>query len=634
MIFSYNWLQKYFAEPLPKAEDLAEKITFHSSEIEEIVTTNKGVVFDIKVLPDKSAWLMSHRGMAKELSVILDIPLSDDPFSALAKLESSDKITISREGDTCDFYSAALIEGVEVGPSPDWLKEELELIGQRSINNIVDATNFVMFALGQPLHAFSANKLSENDGVYSVGVRPAKDGEEIIALTGETYQLSSTDAVIVDGQTDVPIGIAGVKGGMVAGVDKDTTTVLLESAHFERKAVRNTAKRLKLPTDASKRYENGISVAVAPIALHQTINLILAVAGGKLVGQNSSGQARVEREPVSCSLKKLNSVLGLSLKMDEVTDIIKRFGYRYEEEGSQITVYPPFERDDLVIEEDLIEEVGRIYGLHHVASIVPDKSSVSEYNPRHYYAERIRDILVSLGFSEVYTSSFRSTDEVKLENALASDKGCLRSSLVKNLEEARTLNVFNKDVLGILAVKIFEIGTVFNNETEEFRVALAVQSGVNYKDKVDVPLLEEAQVALVNEFGELPEFIYNENGVIEFSLEKLLAVLPPVEKYSSVDSVQKINYKSFSNYPAISRDIAMWVNEGVDARQVMSVLEESAGPLCVLITHVDTFSKEGRTSLAFRLVFQSFERTLTDGEVQGFMDDVYKNVEKQGWETR
>lgn len=634
MIFSYNWLQKFFDGDLPQPEELGEKITFHSSEIEEIVIGPKGTVLDIKVLPDKSAWLMSHRGMAKEISAILGRSLKKDLFREEVNIEQSNKINIKLEGETCDFYSAALIEGVKVGPSPTWLKEELELIGQRSINNIVDATNYVMFELGQPLHAFAADKLSQNDGKYAIGVRQARAKEKIITLTGEEYELSETDAVIVDGGLDKPIGIAGVKGGKIAAVDSTTTTILLESAHFDRKAVRNTAKTLKLQTDASKRYENGICIQVAPIALTRAIELIIEVAGGKLVATDSSGEFKVEREKVTCSLSKLNSVLGVALKMEEVVKIVERFGYEYEVKGGDISVKPPFERDDLVIAEDLIEEIGRIYGLHHVKSIVPTSYPLSEYNARHYYAEKVRSALVDLGFSEVYTSSFRKTDEVKLENALASDKGYLRSSLVKNLEEALTLNIYNRDILGLPAIKIFEIGTVFSKSEEEFRVALAAQSGTVYKAKQDAPLLEEALVALSEIFGLAPEMIYNQNGVMEFSLEKILPKLPEVTEYSQVEPLPKINYKTFSIYPAISRDIAMWVSEGVEVKDINEILKSTAGPLCVLITHLDTFTKEERTSHAFRLVFQSDEKTLTDVEVQGFMDDVYKMVEKQGWEAR
>ena len=630
MKFSYNWLGSLLEKPMPPVAELGDLITFHSAEIEELITVEGDTVLDVKVLPDKSAWLMSHRGMAKEIAVITKNTLKADPFLSPVTLGEDSGIKIELKSTTCDFYSAALISGVKVGPSPVWLKEKLVAIGQRSINNIVDATNYVMFELGQPLHAFDADKLQ---GRHIV-VRNAKAGEKITTLTGEEYELTPADALIVDGVSDAPVGIAGIKGGKVAAVDALTTNILLESAHFDRFAVRKTAKALKLQTDASKRYENGIVRAVAPIALNRVIALILEVAGGTAEVVTAVGDGSVERLPVTVRLAEINSLLGVTLSMSDVEDILNRFGYVYTAEADDFTVTPPFERDDLVIAEDIVEEIGRIYGLGHIVSVPPTVGAVAEINVRHYYSEKIRESLMNLGFSEVYTSSFRNKDIVKLENALATDKGYLRSSLVENLREARTLNVSHRDLLGLSAVKIFEIGTVFAEDSEEFRVGLAVQTGTSYKAKVDDSLLEEALAALAVTLGVAPTLISREEGTAEFSLDALLPKLPAVTTYEPTLKSPKITYQGFSLYPAVSRDIAMWVPETVTSESVEEILKANTGPLCVRLSHVDTFSKEGKTSLAFRLVFQSTEKTLTDEEVQGYMDNLYKTVANQGWEAR
>jgi phenylalanyl-tRNA synthetase beta chain len=633
MKFSYNWLQTFLEQPLPPVGELGDLITFHSAEIEELIEVGSDTALDVKVLPDKSAWLMSHRGMAKEIAVITKNTLKTDLFLNPVSIPTDERIKVSLDSSTCDFYSAALITGVKVGPSPEWLKERLATVGQRSINNIVDATNYVMFELGQPLHAFDADKLS-NDSGHHIVVRDAKAGEKITTLTGEEYTLSSNDALIVDGGNNVPVGIAGVKGGAVAAVEAGTTNILLESAHFDRFAVRKTAKTLKLQTDASKRYENGISSAVAPIALTRVIEIILEVAGGATEVVTAIGEAGVERARVTVTLSEINSILGINLIMSDVEDILNRFAYTYITDGDSVTVTPPFERDDLMIPEDLVEEIGRIFGLGHIVSIPPTVGAVTEINVRHYYSEKIRKTLMSLGFSEVYTSSFRNKDVVKLENALATDKGYLRSSLVENLREARTANVPHRDLLGLQAVKIFEIGTVFGVESEEFRVGIAVQAGTSYKAKVDDPPLEKALEALATTLEVTPTLISKAEGIAEFSLDALLPQLPAVSAYETTQELPKISYRPFSPYPAVSRDIAMWVPETVTAQSVEKVLADNAGPLCVRLTHVDTFSKDGKTSLAFRLVFQSHDKTLTDEEVQTHMDTLYKTVENQGWEAR
>ncbi len=630
MKFSYNWLGSLLEKPMPPVAELGDLITFHSAEIEELIAVGGDTVLDVKVLPDKSAWLMSHRGMAKEIAVITKNTLKADPFLNPVTLSKDSGIKIELTSATCDFYSAALITGVKVGASPDWLKERLAAVGQRSINNIVDATNYVMFELGQPLHAFDADKL----GGHNITVRDAKAEEKITTLTGEEYSLQPTDALIVDGTNDVAIGIAGIKGGKVAAVDAATSNIIIESAHFDRFAVRKTAKSLKLQTDASKRYENGICRAVAPIALTRVVELIFEVAGGTTEVVTAVGDGSVERLPVTVRLAEINSLLGVTLSMSDVEDILNRFAYTYTTAGESITVTPPFERDDLVIAEDIVEEIGRIYGLGHIVSVPPTVGAVAEINVRHYYSEKIRETLMTLGFSEVYTSSFRAKDVVKLENALATDKGYLRSSLVENLREARTLNIPHRDLLGLPAVKIFEIGTVFGTESEEFRVAFAVQTGTAYKAKADDPLVDEALAALAAVLGVSITLISKEDGIVEFSLDEMLTHLPKVTAYEKTSLSPKTTYQGFSLYPAVSRDIAMWVPEAVTAESVAALLKAQAGPLCVRVTHVDTFGKDGKMSLAFRLVFQSSEKTLTDSEVQIHMDDLYKTVANQGWEAR
>lgn len=636
MLFSRNWLQTFFEDSLPSAEVLEEKLTFHSSEIEEVTTVGEDTVFDIKILPDKSASLLSHRGVAKEISVICDLPLVSDPFAELpTTLPQTDALVVATKTPTCDYYSAARISGVAVGESPAWLKIALEAIGQRSINNIVDATNYVMFHLGQPLHAFDAGKLAQKDAVHNITVRSARAGEEFTSLTGEVYELTVDDAVITDGNTDGVLALAGVKGGVGSGVDESTTEIILEAAHFNRVATRQTAKRHKLQTDASKRYENGIDKTLAQYGLAAGANLIAQIAGGEVVDMVSVGDSDpTKREAVAVPLTHLNSVLGLSLSKEQVEEIIQRFGYQYTFVDDLLTVTPPFERDDLVIAEDVIEEIGRVYGLEHIVSIPPTPLTVAEYNARHYYADKIRHALIKIGFSEVYTSTFRNQDVVKIENALASDKGYLRSTLAENSKEAIERNILHRDLLGLPAIKIFEIGTVFSADSEEFRVCLGAQSGTSYKAKVDEPLITQALATIAEVLGIAPTLLTHENGVVEFSLDALLTQLPAVTAYEAVEQTEVVRYQPFSVYPSVSRDIAMWVEEGVEVAAVEAALRAAAGPLLVRLTHLDTFTKDDRTSLAFRLVFQSNEKTLDGSEVDALMGVIYNAVVKAGWEAR
>jgi phenylalanyl-tRNA synthetase beta subunit len=466
-------------------------------------------------------------------------------------------------------------------------------------------------------------------------VRQARAGESFTSLTNETYTLTPDDAVIIDGE-DRLLALAGVKGGLHSGITSETTTIILEAAHFDRVAVRQTAARHRLQTDASKRYENGISRAVVPFALQMATELLCSVAGAKIVGGAHAGECTTSRTPVVVHLDRVNSVLGTQLTLAEVTAIVDRFGFSHVSVGNELTITPSFERDDLIIEADFIEEIGRMYGLDKIVSLPPQKQNVVAVNQRHYYADVIRETLCGLGFSEVYTSSFRSKDIVAVQNALASDKGYLRSTLAHNLAEARQRNIPYRDLLGLPVVKIFEIGTVFRTEDEDFEVALTVQTGTEYKAKTDEREWREAIAALERSLRVTLDITEVLPGVVTFSMNTVLAATSPADKYATRREITDTAYVTASLYPPVSRDIAMWVSEGTEVAVVAAKLSAVVPDnLLVRLTHLDTFTNaEGRTSVAFRLVFQSKQKTLDGSEVDALMGAVYDAAAGQGWEVR
>jgi phenylalanyl-tRNA synthetase beta chain len=630
MKISYKELNTFFDNKLPPVEEVIHAFTFHAWEIEDVETRGDDTIMDVKVLPDKSSWALSYRGIAKDLSVVLNIPLSLDPFFlSVSLLPHDEELKVRIDTPACTRYTASRIEGVTVGPSPLWLKEALESVGQRSINNIVDATNYVMFRLGQPLHAFDAGKLAGTE----IGVRFATHGEPITTLSGDEMTLSSDDVVIVDGVSDTPIGIGGVKGGMQATIDSETTTIILESAHFDAVTIRKTAGRLKLRTDASKRFENGIVHEVAPIALKAVTELILDIAGGELCGYVDTGFVKNEVHPVTVYFEKVNRVLGLTLSADQITKIIERFGYAYALEGDRVHITPPFERTDLMIQEDFIEEIGRMHGYDHVEAIVPEPIPVTEINPTFFYTNVIREALTAQCFSEVLTSSFRDHDVVALANAFASDKGYLRSTLGKNMEEVLVKNAHNVDLLGLNEIRAFEIGTIFLKETEELHIVLGVCGANGYKEKVHGPILK-AGMEQVDAVFETPLTWSVENGIAEALLTDAIKEAPVPSSYGPVTHTLTATYAPYSLYPFVSRDIALWVPEGTSAQQIETTIRAHAGALLVRLSLFDEFKKEGRVSYAFRLVFQSFEKTLTDAEIVPPMETVTRALQNQGFEIR
>lgn len=633
----HEWLKEYLGDTTPTPEEVENLLTFHAFEIEGIEKVGDQTVIDVDVLPNRSSDCLCHRGIARELASVLGVSLLHDPLREELTLPSTDKLeaTLS-DTHACRRFGLALVEGVEVGESPQWLRDRLEALGQRSINNVVDATNYVMLSLGQPLHAYDAAKWDVKDGKYIFGVRAAEAGEKITTLTDDEYELTPDVQVIVDGSTDTPAGIAGIKGGKYAEVTNDTTTIILEAANFDPVLTRKASQSLKLQTDASKRFENEPSRELVPYALRATAQLIADIAGGKIEGWHDVYPAQQESVEVVVHPERANALLGLSLEKEMMRDIFVHIGAEVVEAEGNFVVKGPWERTDLLIEEDFIEEVGRIHGYTHVESVVPEATSLREINARHYYSEKVRTVLIAHGFSEVITSSFRKKDEIELLNSLASDKGCMRSSLAKNITEVLDKNIPLLDLLGLKDIRVFEIGTVFKKEdgvAEHVSLALGVRTKPTGSTPNDDAVIKATIEALEGVLGNEVQ-VTLENGVAECDFTKLVAALPEPESYEAFQKEEDVQYVPFSLYPSVSRDIALWTTEGVTADSVEKVLNEEAGELRVRTTLFDEFSKDGRTSYAFRLVFQSNEKTLTDAEVNAVMDRIYSAVRERGWEAR
>jgi phenylalanyl-tRNA synthetase beta chain len=533
--------------------------------------------------------------------------------------------------------------GVTVGPSPQWLQDRLEAIGQRSINNIVDATNYVMFAIGQPIHAYDAELFPQVDGSWRFDVRRAVAGETVSLIPeggkdeDRVVECQGAELLIVDGSSNTPIGLAGVKGGRFAGVHADTRTIIVETAHFHPTLTRKTARRLGIVIDASKRFENEPSRELIPYTQAEVTKLICDIAGGTLEGMVDVYLEEATPTTVSIDPMRVNRHLGLSLSTEDMQHILEMTGAVVTSDGTTLTATNPWERTDLTIEEDYIEEIGRLHGYCHIKAVAPAASPLHEFNTRHFYAERIRDALISEGFSEVITSSFRNKDEVQLRNALASDKSYLRSTLRTNISDALDKNAGFTDLLGTSDTRVFEIGTVFHKSERGIDEHVALALGVRlkpsgYTGKED-KLLTTVTTTIETLLNTPIEWTI-EKGVAECNLTQLLAQLPQPTAYEPVTVGAEVSYQPFSSYQHMSRDIAMWVSEGTAAADVTAVLNEHAGPLRVRTTQFDEFTKDGRTSLGFRLVFQSKEKTLTDEEVNVVMDVVYAAVAERGWEVR
>lgn len=313
MLISYLWLQKYFDKKLPSPERVADALTFHAFEIESLEKKDNDTIIDVKVLPNRTHDALSHLGIAKEISAILNIPLKKTSAIKLPKVSPrAPKVKLEiKEKKACPRFTLLVIDGVKVGPSPKWLKDQLGVLGQRSINNIVDATNYVMFQLGQPLHAYDYHKLED----ATIRVRYAREGEQVTTLDKKEVILQADDLVIAG--TRSIYGIAGIKGGMIPEVSSDSKTIVLEAANFAPEMIRKTAQRIGIRTDAAKRFESGLTSELAHIALSEVASLIIKIAAQKEIhiGKREDIYSKKEvRRVVRISRNQANSIIGARLK--------------------------------------------------------------------------------------------------------------------------------------------------------------------------------------------------------------------------------------------------------------------------------------------------------------------------------
>jgi phenylalanyl-tRNA synthetase beta chain len=636
MKVSYNWLQHHFTDKLPSIEEMDSVIALQAFETEGIEEIGDDKILDIDVLPNRAHDCLSHRGIATEFAGLSGLKLKsfDERYfydKEPAKSDLVPSVTIENT-DQCRRYMGRIIENIKVAESPQWLKDRIETLGQRSINNVVDATNYVMFDTGNPIHAFDMDKVTDG----GIVVRNAQDGEMITTLGRDQIEAELDDSMLVIADSEGALAIAGIKGGKKAEVDDKTVNLILEVANFEPLSTRKTRQKTGITTDSSKRFENELSPELVTEAMDAITKMVIEVAStddtkvGDIVDEYPNP---VSPWTVSVSTEHTNRLLGTSLSDSDIANIFDRYNWKYEQDGDVFTVTPPALRLDLQIAEDLIEEIGRIYGYANIDNAdVAQLSYEAQVNPNVYHVQQLRNILTDAGFTEVMTYTFVNKGHVETTNALASDKGALRKNLSKSLAEARERNAVNAELFGDDTVRMFEIGSVFGKEGEHVSLGITVgnKKGVVQKEIDTVQALLSEKIGIdVN--GEVND------GVLEINITELIIGLKTGNDYSDYLQPESVytnaTYHPFSNQPFMTRDIAVWVTGNNAQSELLDILQ-SADLLAREPRLVDEFTKDDRTSYAYRLVFQANDRTLTDDEVNAIMDDINMKIANKGWEVR
>ncbi len=660
MNFSYNWLQLHFDDKLPKPEDLGSVVGLHSFELEGIEEAPHGdTLIDWDVLPNRSSDSLCYQGMAREIGAVLDISykkwmkpeIVDESFDA--NLKTSDFVRLVVE-EGVQRATKRIATGVQVGPSPQWLVEMLESIGQKSINNVVDITNYVMWETGQPVHAFDYDKIA-GEGAKQVDIRYAQDGEKVTDLTGAEHKLDSSMLVIAD--SEKALDIAGVKGGENSGVDKNTKTVLLSACNFDFQNIRNTARTLKLHTDASKRFENEVPVSKIDDAMLQFAYLMRELAqatvSDEIVDTNPDKEGNRE---VKLSVSTTNRILGLDLSKEDIVSILKRVGCEVSQDGDdEFAMVVPIDRPDISFAGDLIEEVGRLYGYENLEAEMPtDGFPLPEISNLTKATRTISDRLLALGFYEVKNRTLAESGVVELANPLNKNAGFLRSHLGSDLVAKADRNLAYTD-----EPRLFEIGKIFSGmdstgvlETWHWAGVIGRRK-IKEKQKQELFLqtkgvvdsaVDALGIKLVWESHEDPAI--GAHAVVSVGDEHIGLVgvnwweinmslmLPHIGK--------EISYKKPSKYPRIDRDVAVFVPVETTVSEAEELIKGLLPEETRSFELFDIFEKEDpsagsgrkRKSFAFRMVFQSDTETLSDEWANKVMDVVYKALEKKGYEIR
>jgi len=637
MKVSYDWLKSFFEGDLPSAKDVAELLMFGAFEVEGVEEVGGDSIIDVDVLPNRAHDCLSHLGIAREVAVLGPVSGFSDPLSGeYEALKPSSFVEVSvEEAKRCGIYIACLIENVSVGPSPEWLKKRLRSLGQRSVNNVVDATNYVMFAIGQPLHAFDADKLSSRAGKKAICVRAAREGESIEILGGGDVMLNSDVTVIADMHADLPIALAGVKGGTAAEVGEQTKTIILEAANFNPSITRKTSQSLNIRTDASKRFENGIADVLAYHGIGAAARMIEELSLGQTEGYALSNMREAKRVSVSFGLSEANSLLGTSLSNVDVESVLKRLGFQYQKKGDKYEVSVPVWRLDIAIAEDMIEEIGRVYGYGKIKAVpLPPLGLSTVVNIRHYTFERMRGMLEAEGWREVYTYSLAGSGDVELANSFTSDKGFLRRDLAASMRKVLDDNIKNLPLLGGARIRAFELGDVFLQKGEVVRLALGDDGSPGTAAKEEDSLLADMSRKLMTVFGDALSKVYEDESIIEYEVDVSKIETGGAAYPEGARISESARYEPISQFPFVLRDIAVWAPQDASSDEAEEIIVSNGGELLVSTELFDSFGKGERSSYAFHLVFLSREKTLSDSEVNEIMKRLEGAMEERGFEVR
>jgi phenylalanyl-tRNA synthetase beta chain len=667
MLISYGWLRE-FTDTHLSPDELRERLTMVGLAIDAVERHNGDAVLDVEV-PSNRPDCLSHAGIAREVGVIARTPVNLPEIRAFKTAGRAVDLTSVeiRDVDLCPRYAARLVRRVNIGPSPEWLVKRLETIGQRSINNVADITNYVLHELGQPLHAFDFHKLSGR----RIVVRRANPGEKLKTLDGVERTLTNDMLVIADAER--PVALAGIMGGEESEISSSTTEVLIESAYFDPDSVRRTARILGMDTEASRRFERGADREGVLRAQERCVQLICELAGGIATEDwvDVYPEQFVVRE-IYLRPQRIQDLTSLSVEAADVFRILTGLGFAVSPSGERLLCTVPSWRVDVEQEEDLVEEVARHTGYENIGSDLPPSSASGEYQPTEMKQRLLRRAMNAFGFDEAISFSFIGPEhqieplstlesgegeQPLLKNPIIEEAAFMRATLLPGLLNSLRHNLNH----GIRDVRLFEIGRVFGGVSrgklpdERLAFAVVATGGASEANKAQAereldffdvkgaletavdwmgasPLTfaqasawhlrmgQSARIKLsdgtdIGSIGRLAESVAanykfrNPVYVLELDLESLLN-----------GPARVVQYASLPRYPSVVRDISLLLDRTVALDQILNAVREKHVADFRGVKLVGTFEggniPSSKRSVTLRLEYRSDERTLRDEEVE------------------
>lgn len=641
-----------FPEPIAPGTDIKDVFRLDEDVVEFEITSNRPDCFSVI-------------GLARETAVTFGRPYEiKTPVVKGSGGNVNDIAKVTVKSDDCLRYAARVIKNVKIAESPKWLKDRLHLSGIRSINNIVDITNYVLLEYGQPMHAFNLEDLEDGEIV----VRKAEDNEKITTLDGEERQLDSSMLVICDKHK--PVCVAGVMGGENSEVRETSDAILFECATFDGPCVRLAAKKLGLRTEASSRYEKGLDVNNVIPALNRACELVEMLGAGEVV-DGTIDVVNCEYKPTKIELRpdKINAFLGTDISRDEMVKILTSLEFKID--GDTITV-PSF-RPDVLREADVAEEVARIYGYNNIKSTPLRGETTRVIKPANQVVEEIvHNCLVAHGLYETLTFSFigpklieqiNTNDEklkkaVVIKNPLGEDTSIMRTTLIPSVMSTLALNHARRND----SAKIYELANVYipvegeKLPDEHKNITIGMYGGCDFYDMKGIveELLDALKIKDADYVPETENTTFHPGRCANLVKDgKKIGVFgevhPTVSKNFGMDTrvyiceldlntlisfySDSVKYKQLPKYPAVSRDIAMLIDDNINVSKIEKIIKKNAGNILEGYTLFDVYKgsqiPEGKKSVAYSVTFRADDRTLTDDEISAVFDKILAGLKEQ-----